>query len=271
MEKNLDFPNLGHAVLLLALLYGIQILVVMLFHDLGIQLSPGDPKISGMITVISYGIMLSLIMSYKNISFRQLFSPPGSLIKEDLYKIILPTCMVIGGGITLISDLDRFLLQYYTFSQEDIELLDTFMDGGAISMITVCFIAPFIEEMLFRGIILKGFLRNYSRFNSVLLSAALFAIYHFNLLQLVDAFILGIFFGWLYAATGSLWPSIFAHFLFNLVSIILVNLHGGFAESIASGEYHSPISLFFALIFVLLGLRLIHSLTAWRVALIDKE
>jgi uncharacterized protein len=69
--------------------------------------------------------------------------------------------------------------------------------------------------MLFRGVILRGFLRQYSRTFAILWSAALFGAAHLNLYQLATAFAIGIVAGWLYERCRSLWPCILLHASYN--------------------------------------------------------
>ena len=49
-----------------------------------------------------------------------------------------------------------------------------------------------LEEMLFRGVTLRGFLRRYSRTFAIRWSAALFGIAHLNLYQFMTALAIGI-------------------------------------------------------------------------------
>ena len=76
--------------------------------------------------------------------------------------------------------------------------------------------APILEELIFRGIILDGLLKNYSPFKSILISSLLFGLVHLNPWQFVTGFILGIFSGWVYYKTRSLLPTIIMHAAVNL-------------------------------------------------------
>ena len=80
--------------------------------------------------------------------------------------------------------------------------------------------APLIEEFLLRGIMLRGMLKHTSPANAIHYSAFFFALIHMNLSQAVGAFIIGLFIGWIYYRTGSLWMAILVHFLNNGLSIL---------------------------------------------------
>lgn len=71
------------------------------------------------------------------------------------------------------------------------------------------------EEFLFRGVFLKGFLRRYPRGLAILLGAVLFGWAHGNSVQFIGAGAFGLFVGWAFARTGSLWPGLVAHALNN--------------------------------------------------------
>ena len=113
------------------------------------------------------------------------------------------------------------------------------MSGSFPSVVTVCILAPFIEEMLFRGIFLRGFLQKYSITKSILFSAILFAIYHGNIYQMPVAMVLGIFSGWLYVKTRSLWPCIIAHGSYNSFAMLLsLSIQDGMeAQAAETGFY----------------------------------
>ena len=87
--------------------------------------------------------------------------------------------------------------------------------GGAAAIITIVVIGPVMEELLFRGIILRGFLARYKPVTAIIVSSLLFGLLHLNPYQFVAAMILGVIFAWLVLRTGSLWPSVFGHVLYN--------------------------------------------------------
>ena len=84
--------------------------------------------------------------------------------------------------------------------------------------------APVLEEVLFRGILLTGLLRNYRPWVAILQSALLFGVFHMNPVQTVSAGLMGIVVGWLYYRTKSLLLCIVLHALNNLLAL-WANLH----------------------------------------------
>jgi membrane protease YdiL (CAAX protease family) len=256
METNKDFPNMWHAILVLLLLLGVQIFIGAIFYDLGGDWSAGDQRYGGIISIFSCGIIFSAIMCYKNITYKQLFNPCSKLTKPLLIASFIGVLLTSCGGFVLLSDLDTFIIHQFSISQSDIAMFERLLGSGSVSIITVCIIAPFIEEMLFRGVFLRGFLRNYKVFNAVTFSALLFAVAHFNIYQMISAYIVGTFLGWLYVVTQSLWPCIFSHALFDAMSLIIYYLHGGYEKSL-SLSYHGPVTIVFSVILIFLGIRII--------------
>ena len=95
------------------------------------------------------------------------------------------------------------------------------------SFFHVVFFAPFIEETLFRGLFLSGFLNRYKTAHAVFLSALLFSLFHMNPWQIFPTFILGLICGWLFIKSRSLVPPILAHTLHNGI-IYLANAFPAF-------------------------------------------
>lgn len=83
------------------------------------------------------------------------------------------------------------------------------------AILSAVLLAPILEEVLLRGIILDGFLTRYSPAKSIVWSAVIFGVMHLNPVQTVGATVLGLVLGWLYYRTQSLWPCIFLHFVNN--------------------------------------------------------
>jgi membrane protease YdiL (CAAX protease family) len=90
----------------------------------------------------------------------------------------------------------------------------------ALSLTFGCLLAPLLEEILFRGILLRGLLRNYSPAVAIGQSALLFGIFHLNPAQSLFALLFGVLLGWLYYRTQSLAICITLHALNNLLSFV---------------------------------------------------
>ncbi len=84
-------------------------------------------------------------------------------------------------------------------------------------------IGPLAEEVCFRYGILGSLLeRKVSPWPAIIASALIFSLVHMNPAQMVGAAILGLYFGWLYARSQSLWPSAACHMLNNAMAVMLL-------------------------------------------------
>lgn len=86
-------------------------------------------------------------------------------------------------------------------------------------------VGPMIEELMFRGVLLSALLGRYSTGTSVALCAMLFGVMHlagldFQWYALPSLMLLAAALCWLRLQSGSLWPPILAHGLFNLFALM---------------------------------------------------
>ena len=94
-----------------------------------------------------------------------------------------------------------------------------------INFLCVSIFAPFFEEWLCRGMILRGLLGNKVRpVWAIVISAVFFAFIHLNPWQAVPAFLLGCLFGYVYYKTGSLKLTMLMHFANNTFSLVMSNI-----------------------------------------------
>ena len=89
-----------------------------------------------------------------------------------------------------------------------------------ISLLSVSIFAPFFEEWLCRGIVLRGLLQKMKPGWAIAVSALFFAVLHMNPWQAIPAFILGLLFGYVYYKTGSLKLTMLMHCVNNTLAVI---------------------------------------------------
>ena len=119
--------------------------------------------------------------------------------------------------------LDPIFEGMFPQSEQDYqEMLESLIKSPLTSMIQVCVLAPIIEEILMRGVVLGGLKNSYGTVTALLISAMLFACLHFNMVQTLSAFVCGIVLGLLYIRTNSIFCCIIAHGGYNLISYIVM-------------------------------------------------
>lgn len=98
------------------------------------------------------------------------------------------------------------------------------IDLNLDSILLSCIYAPFVEEMLYRGIILNGTLKKYGQVPAIIISAGLFGLMHFNLFQSLNAFCMALIMGYIYTKTKSLYLCIFLHLSNNIIAMYVKSL-----------------------------------------------
>ncbi|MDA8038018.1 MAG: CPBP family intramembrane metalloprotease, partial [Actinomycetota bacterium] len=104
--------------------------------------------------------------------------------------------------------------------------------GLVVLSILVCAGSPLVEELFFRGLVLRALLGRLEHLGqrlapalSIVLSGLVFALAHFEALQLIGLAGFGIVLGYLAFRTGRLGSSIVAHVAFNSTTVIWYVVH----------------------------------------------
>lgn len=100
------------------------------------------------------------------------------------------------------------------------------LDGLAIlpTFAIVGLLAPFAEEVFFRGFLLAALVSVIGGLRGALASSAIFSVAHLNVGTLLPIFVMGMLLAWLYLRTGSIWPSFVAHAAQNLIALTVLEL-----------------------------------------------
>lgn len=116
---------------------------------------------------------------------------------------------------------------------------------GVFAFLEFVLIAPLLEELIFRGVILDGLLRRYSPLKSILVSSVIFGLAHLNPWQFVTGFVLGCFMGWVYLRSGSLAGCVLIHMSANfsgyLLRLLLAFTGESFGQSGTPGAGGGPV------------------------------
>lgn len=92
--------------------------------------------------------------------------------------------------------------------------------AATVLVVAVVLVAPFVEEMYFRGLLLRALWGRMGRVLTVAFSAVLFGLAHVQLLQLPALVVFGLVAGTLVVATKRLAPAMWAHAAFNGVTVV---------------------------------------------------
>lgn len=95
-------------------------------------------------------------------------------------------------------------------------------------------VTPILEELLHRGVVYDRLRRTMGTLPSVILSALIFAILHFNIVQFIYAFLLGIVFALFVEKSKRLYPAVIAHIVANAIAV--VRTETGFLQGTVDGS-----------------------------------
>lgn len=221
MEGN-DYPKIKNAIFLCLLLCGIQVMAGVVFGIIIGFLGIGtDSIIYGIgiifINLLTFGFVIFLGFKKSHRNFNEVF-----MFNNVSLKYWVSITVFILGFVIISSEIDNFL-QYFlpmpSFLQNIFEsiLVNKYF---IVSILLVGIIPAFVEEMLFRGVILSGFKGNYSMRKAIIISSLLFGIVHLNPWQFVSAFIIGVFSAWICIKAKSIVLSIYIHLFNNLLAVL---------------------------------------------------
>lgn len=112
-----------------------------------------------------------------------------------------------------------------------------------INFLCVSVFAPFFEEWLCRGMVLRGLLGSKMRPAwAIVISSAFFALIHLNPWQALPAFAIGALMGYVYYKTGSLMMTMLMHFANNTLALVVSQIdslkdYDSWLDMLPSGTY----------------------------------
>jgi membrane protease YdiL (CAAX protease family) len=161
----------------------------------------------------------------------------GSLARDFGLRVQLPLDVVGGVGVGLACQYVMVPLLYLPFEQFDHTLrrrlenqakdVTRAAHGGfqvAILFVFLVIGAPVVEELFFRGLLLRSLHRRYGAPAAVIGSALVFGLAHYELLQLPALILFGVVLAVLAERTGRLGPGIAAHAAFNAATVLSLTL-----------------------------------------------
>jgi uncharacterized protein len=214
-ERNQRFPSALEAIFVVVALFAVEFVIAAAFRDAS-RFSGFHPRdVGGVIVLLGNGVLLVGLMHYKGITYGGLFHPSRNSVRSTLATLSMPILLVVPALLMTVWALLAVLVWFFPISRGNDAMFERLMSTGLASVVFTCVLAPVLEEMLFRGIILRSFLQQYSRWVAILGSAVIFGLAHLNIYQFVVGLLLGTIAGWLYERARSLWPCILLHGAYN--------------------------------------------------------
>jgi len=119
--------------------------------------------------------------------------------------------LLVANGVAMTAE---YLPGYEGFA----EMMKDALIPGIGMLLAIVVVAPIFEEVLLRGLILRGYLRRLSPLQSILASGFIFGLMHLHPVHVFFASLMGFCLGYVYYRTRSLGLVILIHFINNAVS-----------------------------------------------------
>ena len=167
------------------------------------------------------------VVWYMKSDVKELFSlkkPCWSMLPGSLFLYLGTYCLVLG--------LAGILTALFPESTENLEnTFSVLAEQPLLVMLFVTAVMPAVgEEILFRGFLFGSLCKNLGRKTknghgtlwALLISALVFGAFHMSIVKLLPTALLGAAFAWIVYRTGSIYVSMFLHFLNNAVSMVIL-------------------------------------------------
>jgi len=166
--------------------------------------------------LIQYGVMFVLILAIAHGLDRTLLALEIPAARgRALGRALIALVVIVGATAALSPFLDAGGEQGLVPKSWDSSRATPFLANAAV----VCLAAPFVEELLFRGLGF-GLLRQFVRpLPAILITGVAFGLAHGLVAGLPVLAIFGITLGWLRWQTGSVYPGMIVHGLFNAMAL----------------------------------------------------
>lgn len=216
-----SFPSAPQAALLLLAGFLLQYTLGAALYDLRNSLNITDVQGQALVMLLANGILITAVMHIRGMSHRDLVHPSKNSLLLTLVFLVPPVLLLIPLTVLLDLVLIDSLEAVLPVSAWEKQAFATMLAATLPAVVATCVIAPAVEEMLFRGILLRSFLEQYPRGIAIGFSALYFGAAHLNIYQFILAFLLGLLLGWLYERSRSLVPCIALHAAVNGSVVVL--------------------------------------------------
>ena len=170
------YPGIKNSILLCLLFLGIQIGLGLLIGISRVIFNISDISLfigvlTALTSIISSGIVLFLGFKKTKRKFHEVFKFNNVSVFRWVSIVIF-----MMGFVIVTSELDNILNSILPMPEMFKDVFETLMAEQifVVAIIVMAIIPAFTEELFFRGLILDGFNRNYTRRKAILLSALFF-------------------------------------------------------------------------------------------------
>jgi len=219
MIKEKVFPNFWQALLIIGCLATTNLIIqaitiVWLYeHDNSILFQ----GIQAVLIGLNFVPYIVYLMRKTNIRVWNYFDLPNL---ATLFRVLIVTLLIKLVIIIPLQGVDKF---YKLLMDSQLRFLGISTDNQTFSLITMSkwILFPVIEEILYRGLILRQFLLRYSPSKAIILSSLLFSFSHLRYEDFAGLFVVGIVMGIFYYKTNSILVSSISHCVYNFAAYLM--------------------------------------------------
>ncbi|KVL21265.1 CPBP family intramembrane glutamic endopeptidase [Burkholderia sp. MSMB1826] len=215
------FPNLLEAFFTVVVLNMVEYLMNSIIWSAGRSAGLQTMAIASIGRVLANGLVFTVLLHHGKLTYRSLLHDGVDSWRTTIGRFFVPIVLMTPALLVTMSVLEVGVGQFFPWTGTRDDAREVYVNGGLGLIVLTCAIAPLLEEMLFRGVMLRSFLRQYPEGTAIAHSAAVFGLAHLNVYQFALAFGLGLLIGKLYAATRSLLPGILIHACYNTAVVIV--------------------------------------------------
>lgn len=217
----------------IAIQFLVQFIVLAIYMLSGTGNVASMPPVWNVLTMVVYSIVTIGVFLYM-----RWFTASRSYIRKRPWGVLAWSVVAALGAIVPSLLLQSLLPEWTGWAAEVAEDTNEQLEGLMSvpgGYMVVALLPPVVEEMVFRGCILKSLLEwkpgKRSVWPMIALSALLFSLAHMNPAQMPHTFLIGLLLGWMFMRTGSIVPGVAYHWANNTAAYVIYH------------AYHNPQTL----------------------------
>lgn len=174
----------------------------------------------GIQVLLMLGIVWFFVVYWRRSSFRALGFKYYSILKAIWYTFI---SLIF---IFLFSFIYVLILQRFFGIEAPSSKIEQLISNNNISsnilIVVTAVVAPFCEEIYFRGFLYSAFKKNFGVPLGIFLSSLLFALAHLELYSFIPIMVIGVLLAYIFERTRSIFTVIILHSVYNLILISIL-------------------------------------------------
>lgn len=232
MDKKYSFRGILGALLFSVLYYAVYLVVQVAsvyllawlapYPDLVLQMSLELTIVGNCLCILVFALIFKF--SQAPFSERVYISPFPSRFFLTMIILGISTAFAVALALGMIES--SGILPQEWFEVQNDTYSDVTEASGVLQFFSVGLMAPVLEEILFRGLILGTLKEKMSPWVAIILSSAAFGLAHGTAISFIYATGLGILMGWLFVKFNSVLPSIIFHMAYNCTLAFSAGISG---------------------------------------------